>query len=42
MDKKAGFDNTHGWRPMGIFRGIFNGNTHKITDVWIDDLLLLI
>jgi hypothetical protein len=36
----AGFDNAMGWEPItgyhGVFMGIFNGNSHKITNLWID------
>jgi hypothetical protein len=31
----AGFD-VNGWLPMGAFTGIFDGNGHKITGLWID------
>jgi hypothetical protein len=40
---KAGFDNSNdeGWNPIGnsntnYFRGIFNGNGNKITNLWIN------
>jgi hypothetical protein len=42
LDKSgAGFEATYGWKPMGDyssnpFTGIFNGNGHKITGLWID------
>jgi hypothetical protein len=41
LDKSgAGFEPTYGWKPMGdssnSFTGIFNGNRHKITGLWID------
>ncbi|MDR0746458.1 MAG: hypothetical protein LBE89_01030, partial [Helicobacteraceae bacterium] len=36
----AGFEPTYGWKPMGdsysSFTGIFNGNGHKITGLWIE------
>ncbi|MDR0747045.1 MAG: hypothetical protein LBE89_04040 [Helicobacteraceae bacterium] len=35
----AGFEDTYGWKPIGDssdpFTGIFNGNGHKITGLWI-------
>ncbi|MDR1976916.1 MAG: hypothetical protein LBQ18_08015 [Campylobacteraceae bacterium] len=37
---EAGFDEIHGWSPIGdladAFTGIFNGNSHKISGLWID------
>jgi hypothetical protein len=38
---EAGFDATEGWTPIGNdntnhFRGIFNGNGNKITNLWIN------
>ncbi|MDR1452023.1 MAG: hypothetical protein LBI57_06835 [Helicobacteraceae bacterium] len=34
------FNQTYGWRPIGeryvAFAGIFNGDNHKITGLWID------
>jgi hypothetical protein len=36
----AGFEGAYGWKPMGDdsdpFKGIFNGNGHKITGLWIE------
>ncbi|MDR0580435.1 MAG: hypothetical protein LBG21_07540 [Campylobacteraceae bacterium] len=35
----TGFDNSTGWNPIGYplpFKGIFNGNFHKITNLWIN------
>jgi hypothetical protein len=41
-ETKAGFENKKGWKPIGDdnyennFEGIFNGNNHKITGLWIN------
>ncbi|MDR2341992.1 MAG: hypothetical protein LBD84_02985 [Campylobacteraceae bacterium] len=32
----AGFDGANGWNPLSTFTGIFNGNFHKITNLWIE------
>jgi hypothetical protein len=32
----AGFEDENGWLPIDSFKGIFNGNNHKITNLWID------
>ncbi|MDR0762856.1 MAG: hypothetical protein LBF13_07420 [Campylobacteraceae bacterium] len=34
-EAKGGFD-TDGWIPINSFRGIFSGNNHKITNLWIN------
>jgi hypothetical protein len=31
-----GVDSSEGWAPIGTFTGIFNGNGHKIADLWIN------
>jgi hypothetical protein len=31
-----GVDSSKGWAPIGTFTGIFNGNGHKIADLWIN------
>ncbi|MDR3177989.1 MAG: hypothetical protein LBT96_03290 [Campylobacteraceae bacterium] len=37
---KSGFDSISGWTPIGDytnrFKGIFNGNGYKITNIWIN------
>ncbi|MDR2342368.1 MAG: hypothetical protein LBD84_04955 [Campylobacteraceae bacterium] len=40
-ETKAGFEGDKGWNPIGYFEynpfiGIFNGNFHKITNLWIN------